>query len=68
MGPYLLYFGTRIIVGIFMPILYLLYAIFFDPITLKGTAILLLLGTFLERLLFVFVMEDKQGDETGEME
>jgi hypothetical protein len=60
MGPYLIYFGTRIIVGIFMPVLYLLYAIFFNPITLKGTGILIVIGTFLERMLFVFVGEDRR--------
>jgi len=59
MGPYLIYFGTRIIVGIFMPVLYLLYAIFFSPITLKGTGILIVIGTFLERMLFVFVVEER---------
>ena len=59
LGPYLLYFGSRVIVGIFMPIIYLIYALIFSTITIKGTGILLLVGTFLGWALFIFVVEEE---------
>jgi hypothetical protein len=62
LGPYILFFGSRIIVGIFMPVVYVLYAIFISDITIRGTGILLLAGTFLQSMLFVCVVEEKPYD------
>jgi len=53
MGSKILYFGTRIIVGIFMPAIFILYMIMINGGEIKGVEILILVGTFIDRFLFI---------------
>jgi DMSO reductase anchor subunit len=53
MGRQILYFGSRIIIGIFMPAIFILYNIIRGEGDLKGVEILILLGTLIDRYLFV---------------
>jgi DMSO reductase anchor subunit len=52
MGSQILYFGTRIIIGIFMPAIFILYMILISGGELRGVEILILVGTFIDRVLF----------------
>ena len=58
MGSQILFFGTRIIIGIFMPLIFIVYSTFFDEKPVEGVTALILLGTFLERYLFVITASD----------
>jgi len=58
MGKQILVFGTRIIVGIFMPMIFIVYSTFLDEKSVEGIATLILLGTILERYLFVVTGSD----------
>ena len=58
MGRQILFFGTRIIVGIFMPIIFIVYSTFLDEQPVEGITALILLGTILERYLFVVTGSD----------
>ncbi len=49
----LLFFGTRIIIGIFMPAIFILYTLLLKGKGVEGIAVLLLMGTLMERYLFV---------------
>ncbi len=53
MGSQILFFGTRIIVGIFMPMIFIVYSTFLYENPVEGIPVLILVGTFLERYLFV---------------
>ena len=53
MGPQILYFGLRIIIGIFMPAVFVLYSMLFSDGDLEGVSVLLLTGTLLERFIFI---------------
>ena len=53
MGSQILFFGTRIMVGIFMPMIFLIYSVFSGGKSVEGVAVLILAGTLLERYLFV---------------
>lgn len=53
MSRYLFLFGTRIMVGIFMPLVFILYFYVIRGESMEGVAILILVGTFLERYLFI---------------
>ncbi len=48
-----LFFGTRIIIGIFMPAIFILYTLLFKGKNVEGIAVLLLMGTLMERYLFI---------------
>ena len=53
MGSQIFYFGSRIILGIFMPAIFILYMIVIQGSDIRGVAILILVGTFIDRILFV---------------
>jgi hypothetical protein len=53
MSRHLLPFGMRIIVGIFMPLIFIINDYLIKGETMGGVAILILLGTFSERYLFI---------------
>jgi DMSO reductase anchor subunit len=53
MGNQILYFGSRIIIGIFMPAIFILYNIFISDNDMKGVELLILVGTMLDRFLFI---------------
>jgi len=53
MGKHILYFGSRIIIGIFMPAIFILYMIFITGGEIKGVELLILVGTMLDRFLFI---------------
>jgi DMSO reductase anchor subunit len=53
MGRNLLYFGARIILGIFMPAIFLIYNIIRGEGDVKGIEILVLLGILIDRYLFI---------------
>ena len=52
MGSHLLFFGTRIIIGIFMPLIFILYSLLIGKTETEGIAVLILVGLLLERYLF----------------
>jgi DMSO reductase anchor subunit len=52
-GSLFLFFGTRIIIGIFMPAIFILYTLLIKGKSVEGIAVLLLMGTLMERYLFV---------------
>jgi len=53
MGNHLLYFGARILLGIFMPAVFILYMVLINGEEVKGVEILILVGTSIDRFLFV---------------
>ncbi len=53
MGTQILSFGTRIIIGIFMPAIFILYMILVNGGEVKGVEILILAGTLIDRFLFI---------------
>ena len=53
MGSQILYFGSRIIIGIFMPAIFILYSMLFKEGDIEGVSVLLLTGTLLERFIFI---------------
>jgi hypothetical protein len=53
MGSHILYFGARIILGIFMPAIFILYMVLINGGEIKGVEILILVGTIIDRFLFV---------------
>ena len=53
MGSHILYFGARIILGIFMPTIFILYMVLINGGEVKGVEILILVGTAIDRFLFV---------------
>ncbi|MFC2088548.1 hypothetical protein ACFLSX_03025 [Calditrichota bacterium] len=57
LGKYGIYFGVRVVVGIFMPIAYTVYSMISSVGLLQGVGALIIIGEFLERLLFVFISE-----------
>ena len=52
-GSQILPFGIRIIIGIFMPLIFILYSMLVDGRSVEGIGILILIGTLLERYLFI---------------
>jgi len=57
LGKYGIYFGVRVIAGIFMPFVYIIYAIFANDKLFQGVGMLLLIGEFIERLLFIYLSD-----------
>lgn len=53
LGTYMMYFGVRIILGIFMPIIYILYSLLFQPLGIRSIGVLLVISTFIDRFLFM---------------
>jgi len=53
MGSHILYFGARIILGIFIPAIFILYMILIGGGEIRGVEILIIIGTILDRFLFV---------------
>ena len=53
MGSQILYFGTRIIIGIFMPAIFILYMILIKGGEVRGVEVLILVGTFIDRVLYI---------------
>ena len=52
-GSQLILFGMRIIIGIFMPLIFLVYSLFVTTEGISGIGVLILIGSFLDRYLFV---------------
>lgn len=52
-GSQILSFGIRIIIGIFMPLIFILYSLLVDGRSVEGIGVLILIGTLLERYLFI---------------
>ena len=52
MGSHLLFFGTRIIIGIFMPLIFILYSLLIGNKDIEGVAVLILVGLLLNKYLF----------------
>ena len=52
-GKYGLYFGLRIVVGIFIPAVYILFNLFVDMVPLAGVGVFLLTAAFIDRFLFL---------------
>jgi len=52
-GSQLIQFGMRIIIGIFMPLIFILYSLLINAEGNEGIGVLILTGTFLDRYLFV---------------
>ena len=52
MGPHLLYFGMRIILGIFMPAIFIIYTLFTGA-AIQGVEALIFIGTLLDKWLFM---------------
>ncbi len=57
LGRYGIYFGVRVVAGIFMPIVYIIYALYANEKLFQGVGALLLIGEFIERLLFVYLSD-----------
>ena len=57
LGRYGIYFGVRVVSGIFMPIVYIIYALYANEKLFQGVGALLLIGEFIERLMFVYLSE-----------
>lgn len=53
MGSHILFFGARIILGIFMPAIFIVYMMIIKGAEVKGVEILILVGTAIDRFLFV---------------
>lgn len=53
LGSQILYFGTRIIIGIFMPIIFILYMTMVDGDEVRGVELLILFGLLIDRVLFI---------------
>jgi len=52
MGRNILFFGLRVIMGIFMPLVFILYMILFKRDGIQGVEILILTGSFLDKYLY----------------
>jgi hypothetical protein len=57
LGRYGIYFGVRVVAGVFMPIVYIIYALYANEKLFQGVGALLLIGEFIERLMFVYLSE-----------
>jgi len=55
LGRYGIYFGVRIVAGIFMPFVYIIYALYANEKLFQGVGALILIGEFIERLLFIYL-------------
>lgn len=55
LGKYGIYFGVRVIVGIFMPVVYTFYALYTNDKLIMGVGVLLVIGELLERILFIYL-------------
>ncbi len=53
LGKYIFLFGTRIILGIFTPIVFLIYSMFAEINDLKGISILILFGSLIDIYLII---------------
>ena len=58
MGKNILSYGMRIIVGIFMPFVYVAYMLMVKTNSMQGVAFLVLSGLVLERYLFIMVIDE----------
>jgi hypothetical protein len=61
LGKYGIYFGVRVVAGIFMPVAYIVYGMFSNIGFLQGVGALIIIGEFLERLLFVYISENSKA-------
>ena len=59
LGKYGIYFGVRVVAGIFMPFVYIIYALYANEKLFQGVGALLLIGEFIERLLFIYLSDTK---------
>jgi DMSO reductase anchor subunit len=53
MGSQILYFGSRIIIGIFMPAIFILYNLLIKEGDIIGVELLILVGILIDRFLFI---------------
>jgi hypothetical protein len=59
MGKNILYYGLRIIIGIFMPMVYVVYMFIVKINVLQGVAFFIMSGMILERYLFMLIVDDE---------
>ena len=57
MGKYGIYFGVRVVAGIFMPFVYIIYALYANEKLFQGVGALVIIGEFVERLLFIYLSD-----------
>jgi hypothetical protein len=57
LGKYGIYFGVRVMAGIFMPIVFILYALYVNEKLFQGVGVLIIIGEFIERLLFIYLSD-----------
>jgi len=62
LGKYGIYFGVRVVAGIFMPIVYTIYALYANEKLFQGVGALIIIGEFIERLLFVYLSDSVVHD------
>ena len=55
LGKYGIYFGVRVVAGIFMPFVYIIYALYANEKLFQGVGALIIIGEFIERLLFIYL-------------
>jgi hypothetical protein len=60
LGKYGIYFGVRVVAGIFMPIVYIIYALYANQKLFQGVAVLLIIGELIERLLFIYLSDQNK--------
>ena len=59
LGPKLIYFGSRIIIGFFIPLVLLISILFQAGRQVKEVAVLILFGGLIEKMLFVMIGSDR---------
>lgn len=64
LGKHGIYFGVRVVAGIFMPIVYIIYALYANEKLFQGVGALIIIGEFIERLLFVYLSESGVKNST----
>lgn len=61
LGRYGIYFGVRVVAGIFMPLAYTVYSMITEAELLRGVGALIIIGEFLEKLLFIYISDNPES-------
>ncbi len=61
LGRYGIYFGVRVVAGIFMPLAYTVYSMITNAELLRGVGALIIIGEFLERLLYIYISGSQEA-------
>ena len=59
LSRYIFIFGARLIVGIFIPLVLVIYTYFSEKTDLRNAAALILIGIFLQRAIFIIIIGHK---------